>query len=40
MMLFANVVCDPPLGGVFVVPFHQKSVGYEFCCRKPKSMVL
>lgn len=26
MMLFANVLCDPPLGDVVVVPYHQKLV--------------
>ena len=32
MMLFANVLCDPPLGDVISVPYHQKSVCIESCC--------
>lgn len=26
MMMFAKIVCDPPLGQVTVIPHHQKAV--------------
>lgn len=40
MMLFANVLCDPPLGNFTVVPFHQKSVGIENYCIKRELMLI
>ena len=29
MLLFSNVLCDPPLGQATVVPFEQNTVGLQ-----------
>ena len=38
LMMFANVLCDPPLGQTTVIPFQQRSVCLSSCqgCKQPR----